>query len=84
MKLHIKVIQRNGVDVFVTSSMTMKETNSDRTDKASLRMCSGMQGAAGDEQYNWANNRLSNYNRLMCDPYLKSQRVWSNLFADLG
>jgi hypothetical protein len=26
MKPHIKVIQRNGVDIFVTSSMTMKET----------------------------------------------------------
>jgi hypothetical protein len=26
MKLHIKVIQRNGVDIFVTSSMTMKYT----------------------------------------------------------
>ena len=25
MKPHIKVIQRNGVDIFVTSSMTMKE-----------------------------------------------------------
>jgi hypothetical protein len=28
MKPHIKVIQRNGVDIFVTSSMTMKETKS--------------------------------------------------------
>ena len=28
MKLHIKVIQRNGVDIFVTSSMTMKVTKS--------------------------------------------------------
>ena len=26
MKPHIKVIQRNGIDIFVTSSMTMKET----------------------------------------------------------
>jgi hypothetical protein len=26
MKPHIKVIQRNGVDIFVTSSATMKET----------------------------------------------------------
>lgn len=26
MKPHIKVIHRNGVDVFVTSSMAMKET----------------------------------------------------------
>jgi hypothetical protein len=28
MKPHVKVIQRNGVDIFVTSSMTMKDTNS--------------------------------------------------------
>ena len=28
MKPHIKVIQRNGVDIFVTSSMTMKRNNS--------------------------------------------------------
>lgn len=27
MKPHIKVIQRNGVDIFVTSSMVMKEEN---------------------------------------------------------
>lgn len=27
MKPHIKVIQRNGVDVFVTSSMKMKKVN---------------------------------------------------------
>ncbi len=27
MKPHIKVIQRNGVDIFVTSSMVMKMTN---------------------------------------------------------
>ena len=37
MKPHIKVIQRNGVDIFVTSSMTMKETNADRDGKATLR-----------------------------------------------
>ena len=28
MKPHIKVIQRNGVDIFVTSSMTMKKSAS--------------------------------------------------------
>tara|TARA_R110000851_G_scaffold151301_1_gene292421 strand:+ start:281 stop:511 length:231 start_codon:yes stop_codon:yes gene_type:complete len=28
MKPHMKVIQRNGVDIFITSSMTMKETRS--------------------------------------------------------
>ena len=28
MKPHIKVIQRNGVDIFVTSSMTMKRSKS--------------------------------------------------------
>ena len=36
MKPHIKVIQRNGVDIFVTSSMTMKRT------KTELRMYRGM------------------------------------------
>jgi hypothetical protein len=29
MKPHIKVIQRNGVDIFVTSSMTMKRTKAE-------------------------------------------------------
>ena len=28
MKPHIKVIQRNGFDIFITSSMTMKRTRS--------------------------------------------------------
>jgi hypothetical protein len=28
MKPHMKVIQRNGVDIFVTSSLTMKDTKS--------------------------------------------------------
>ena len=30
MKPHIKVIQRNGVDIFVTSSMTMKATKAEQ------------------------------------------------------
>ena len=29
MKPHIKVIQRNGVDIFVTSSMVMKRSKED-------------------------------------------------------
>jgi hypothetical protein len=41
MKPHIKVIQRNGVDIFVTSSMTMKAT------KSEIRMNKRMQGAQG-------------------------------------
>jgi hypothetical protein len=41
MKPHIKVMQRNGVDIFVTSSMTMKET------KSEIRMNKRMQGARG-------------------------------------
>ena len=41
MKPHIKVIQRNGVDIFVTSSMTMKCT------KAELVMYRGMQSVKG-------------------------------------
>jgi hypothetical protein len=30
MKPHIKVIQRNGVDIFVTSSINMKSTRSEQ------------------------------------------------------
>jgi hypothetical protein len=50
MKPHIKVIQRNGVDIFVTSSMTMKETNSARDGKRLRRLAeesinTGMQGS---------------------------------------
>jgi hypothetical protein len=51
MKPHMKVIQRNGVDIFVTSSMTMKETNSGRDAKAARRKFAyglrntGMKGA---------------------------------------
>jgi hypothetical protein len=30
MKPHMKVIQRNGVDIFVTSSLTMKSTRSEQ------------------------------------------------------
>jgi hypothetical protein len=41
MKPHIKVIQRNGFDIYVTSSMTMKAT------KAEIRMIRGMQGVQG-------------------------------------
>jgi hypothetical protein len=41
MKPHIKVIQRNGVDIYETSSMTMKAT------KAEVRMIRGMQGVQG-------------------------------------
>ena len=40
MKPHIKVIQRNGVDIFVTSSMEMKRS---RDEKAHIRrVYSGM------------------------------------------
>ena len=34
----MKVIQRNGVDIFVTSSITMKDTNLDRDNKLALRL----------------------------------------------
>jgi hypothetical protein len=37
MKPHIKVIQRNGVDIFVTSSLVMKDSNSDRSGNDRLR-----------------------------------------------
>ena len=86
MKPHIKVIQRNGVDIFVTSSMVMKEksrpiaTFTPTGSLLAMGSVSGLHSAGQHEQYRWA----SNYNRLMCDPYLKSQRDWSNLFADLG
>jgi hypothetical protein len=37
MKPHIKVIQRNGVDIFVTSSMTMKATKAEKEKIAAFR-----------------------------------------------
>jgi hypothetical protein len=37
MKPHVKVIQRNGVDIFVTSSMTMKATKAEREKIAAFR-----------------------------------------------
>ena len=36
MKPHIKVIQRNGVDIFVTSSMSMKPSKADRERNKSI------------------------------------------------
>jgi hypothetical protein len=52
MKPHIKVIQRNGFDIFVTSSMTMKDTNSDRDGKATLRkLAEGSRNAAINENF---------------------------------
>tara|TARA_R110000803_G_scaffold177889_2_gene240302 strand:+ start:867 stop:1076 length:210 start_codon:yes stop_codon:yes gene_type:complete len=48
MKPHIKVIQRNGVDIFVTSSMTMKCTKSEQAaNRAAYMGMQGVQGAMG-------------------------------------
>jgi hypothetical protein len=93
MKPHIKVIQRNGVDIFVTSSMTMKETNSDRDGKATLGRLSevfrntGMQGA-----YNSTLGReIGRYGMIPADiytgssmgrAYLNNQRMANESFAN--
>jgi hypothetical protein len=45
MKPHIKVIQRNGVDIYETSSMTMKCTKSEQAANRAAYM--GMQGVQG-------------------------------------
>jgi hypothetical protein len=70
MKPHIKVIQRNGVDIFVTSSMTMKCT------KDEVRMIRGMQGVQ-DVQ----GTPPTSY--LMSPSHLHAQRDFSKSFSDL-
>ena len=86
MKPHMKVIQRNGVDIFVTSSMTMKETNFDRTGAYRLRRI-----AENSRRYATDGHAGDRYGLIRPDfmigahmrtGYLNAQRNFNKSFAE--
>ena len=66
MKPHIKVIQRNGVDVFVTSSMKMKQVN-----RSKNRMKNCYAGLANMQQ----SNKVARYGLMGYGYYLTGSRT---------
>ena len=64
MKPHIKVIQRNGVDIFVTSSMTMKEVKRNRKPRFDVV-------DVLSEFEKWRNSKLAGLNSSTYNPYLQ-------------
>jgi hypothetical protein len=66
MKPHIKVIQRNGVDIFVTSSMTMRLTKAELEHSNAIRR----------RDYNQARNRALNQNTGMQNLFGNAEPIY--------
>jgi|TARA_R110000851_G_scaffold308933_1_gene468136 hypothetical protein len=79
MKPHIKVIQRNGVDIFVTSSMTMKETNSARDGKRLRRLAEESRYPVMQVAYGFSNAAAAS---LMNPVYLSASRDVNKNFTE--